>query len=137
MNITQVKEQFLKSGEKIGLQAEEETSTSVTLHAQITAKDYFKNSVYFRVVAFASGTLHIFLTFDELERTYDNLYLINEFNEANPWFRAYIANINDKDYLELHYSAIDLENESQIADSVGFLLKELLREDTLDYLKYY
>lgn len=135
MNLNNIKEQLLKSGEKIGLQVDEETATSVTLHSEITAKEYFKNSVYFQVVTYASGTLHIFLTFDELERTYDTLYLINAFNEANPWFKAYITNINDKDFLELHYSAIDLEKEEQVVDTVGFLLKELLREDTIKYLK--
>ena len=135
MNLTKLKEQLLKSGEKIALSVDEETPTSLTLHTEITAKAYFKNTVYLRVVSFASGTLHIFLTFDEIERTYDNLYLINAFNEANPWFRGYITNINDKDFLELHYSAIDLENESQVVDTVGFLLNELLREDTIKYLK--
>ena len=135
MNLNNIKEQLLKSGEKIGLQVDEETATSVTLHSEITVKEYFKNSVYFQVVTYASGTLHIFLTFDELERTYDTLYLINAFNEANPWFKAYITNINDKDFLELHYSAIDLEKEEQVVDTVGFLLKELLREDTIKYLK--
>ena len=135
MNLNKLKEQLLKIGERIGLQVHEENANSLTLHAQLTAKDYFTNTVYLRLVAFNSGTLHMFLTFDEIERTYDNLYLINAFNAENPWFRAYITNINDKDYLELHYASIALEKEEQFVNSIGFLLNELLSENTLKYLK--
>ena len=135
MNIDNVKEQLLKMGQKIGLQVEEETAQSVTLHTELNAKEYFKNSIYFKVVVFSSGTVHMFLTFDEIESTYDKLYLINAFNSENPWFKAYIANINDKDYLELHYSAIALENDNQVIDTFGYLLNELLSEQTLKYLK--
>ena len=135
MNINNVKEQLLKMGQKIGLQVEEETAQSVTLHTELNAKEYFKNSIYFKVVIFSSGTVHMFLTFDEIESTYDKLYLINAFNSENPWFKAYITNINDKDYLELHYSAIALENDNQVIDTFGYLLNELLNEQTLKYLK--
>ena len=135
MNINNVKEQLLKMGQKIGLQVEEETAQSVTLHTELNAKEYFKNSIYFKVVIFSSGTVHMFLTFDEIESTYDKLYLINAFNSENPWFKAYIANINDKDYLELHYSAITLENDNQVIDTFGYLLNELLNEQTLKFLK--
>ena len=47
MNIINVKEQLLKMGQKIGLQVEEETAQSVTLHTELNAKEYFKNSIYF------------------------------------------------------------------------------------------
>lgn len=135
MDLIKLKEQLLAMGKGIGLQVQEETAESLTLHSQITAKDYFDNSIYFRLVVFSSGTLHIFLTFNEMERTYDNLYLINNFNAENPWFRAYIANINDKDYLELHYASVSLEKEADVLDSFGFLLNNLLSEDTLKYLR--
>ena len=135
MNIINVKEQLLKMGQKIGLQVEEETAQSVTLHTELNAKEYFKNSIYFKVVIFSSGTVHMFLTFDEIESTYDKLYLINAFNSENPWFKAYITNINNKDYLELHYSAIALDSDTQVIDTFGYLLNELLNEQTLKYLK--
>ena len=134
MDLIKLKEQLLDMGKRIGLQVQEETAQNITLHSQITAKDYFDNSIYFRLVVYSSGTLHMFLTFDEIERTYDNLYLINNFNAENPWFKAYITNINDKDYLELHYVALGLEKEAQVLDSFGFLLNDLLSENTLKYL---
>lgn len=135
MNLTNLKEQLLKFGEKIGLQVHEETADQITFHTQITAKDYFINSVYCRFVAYQSGTIHLFLTFDVIESTYDNLYLINAFNENNPWFRAYITNIKDRDYLELHYAAVGLNHENEAIDTFGFLLNELLNEPVLKYLK--
>ena len=135
MNLTNLKEQLLKFGEKIGLQVHEEKADQITFHTQITAKDYFINSVYCRFVAYQSGTIHLFLTFDVIESTYDNLYLINAFNENNPWFRAYITNIKDRDYLELHYAAVGLNHENEAIDTFGFLLNELLNEPVLKYLK--
>ena len=134
MNLANVKEQLLKMGQKIGLQVQEENAESIQMHAQLTAKEYFDNSIYLRLVVFSSGTIHMFLTFNEIERTYDNLYLINNFNSENPWFKAYITNINDKDYLELHYSAIALEKENEVIDSFGYLLNDLLSEKILKYL---
>lgn len=135
MNLISLKEKLLNLGKSIGLQVQEETKESMTLHSQITAKDYFENSIYFRMVVFNSGTLHIFLTFDEIERTYDNLYLINAFNAESPWFKAYITNINDKDFLELHYSVMGLQDDEEVINSFGYLLNSLLTEDTLKYLK--
>ena len=88
MDLIKLKEQLLEMGKRIGLQVQEETAQNITLHSQITAKDYFDNSIYFRLVVYSSGTLHMFLTFDEIERTYDNLYLINNFNAENSLFKA-------------------------------------------------
>lgn len=135
MNLTKLKEQLLEMGKQIGLQLEEETANQITLHSQIIAKDYFTNSIYFRMTVYESGTLHIFLTFDEMERNYDQLYLINNFNADHPWFKAYIANINDKDYLELHYCALSLSNEEEVTKTFTFLLGDLLNEESLNLLK--
>ena len=135
MNLNSLKEKLLEMGKGIGLQVQEENAQNITLHAQITAKNYFDNSIYCRLTIFSSGTLHLFLTFDEIERTYDNLYLINHFNSEHPWFKAYIANINDKDYLELHYASLALSDENEVLNTFGFLLINLLEEDTLKILE--
>ena len=135
MNLTSLKEQLLKMCQSIGLQVQEETKDYITLHSQIMAKEYFENSIYCRMTIFSSGTFHMFLTFDEIERTYDNLYLINNFNSEHPWFKAYIANINNKDFLELHYSCLALKDEPEVLDTVGYLLNHLLNEESLNLLK--
>ena len=135
MNLSSLKEKLLEVGKKIGLQVQEEKADSLTLHTQIVAKDYFENSIYCRFVAFSSGTIHLFLTFDPVEKDYDTLFLINAFNENSPWFKAYIANINEKDYLELHYSSVGLVDENEAINTFGYLLTELLTENTLKYIK--
>ena len=134
MNLNKLKEQLLEMGKKIGLQVQEEDAQSLTVHTELVAKDYFDNSIYLRATIYASGTFHLFLTFNEIERTYDNLYLINNFNAEHPWFKAYIANINDKDYLELHYAVLALKDEDEAINTFGFLLNNLLSEDTLKIL---
>ena len=135
MNLMNLKEQLLDIGKSIRLQVEEETADSLSMHSQIVAKDYFKNSIYFKLVVYTSGTLHLFLTFDEIEKTYDNLFLINKFNAETPWFKAYIANINDKDYLELHYALVGLTYEEEVINNFTFILNCLLEEETLKYLQ--
>ena len=135
MNLIKLKEQLLEMGKKVGLQVQEENAQSITLHSQVTAKDYFENSIYLRITVFASGTLHMFLTFDEIKRTYESLYLINNFNAEHPWFKAYIANINEKDFLELHYASLALKDEPEVINTFGFLLNDLLNEETLKLLK--
>ena len=135
MNLNVLKEKLLDLGKNIGLQVQEETSNSLTLHANIVAKDYFENSIYLNMTIYEGGSMHIFFTFDETERTYDNLYLINNFNAKHPWFKGYISNINDKDYFEIHYASLDEKDEEAVIESVGYLLNNILKEDTLDILK--
>ena len=134
MNLTSLKERLLDLGEKVGLKVESETADSLSFGTEITAKQYFDGSIYFHIVVYRTGTLHVFFTFNEIERTYDNLYLINTFNSENPWFRAYITNINDKDFLELHYVSIDAETEDEVSDTIGYLLGDLLKDNILKYL---
>lgn len=135
MNLNKVKEQLLKNGEKIGLSVHEETSSYISLHSEITAKDYFDNSIYCRITIYEGGSFHMFLTFNEMERTYENFYMINTFNAEHPWFKAYIVNLNGKDYLELHHSALEMKDEDEVVETVGYLLTHTLGENTLKLLQ--
>ena len=135
MNLNNLKEKLLDLGKNIGLQVQEEASNSITLHANIIAKDYFENSIYLNMVVYEAGSLHVFFTFDEMEKTYDNLFLINNFNAKHPWFKGYISNINDKDFFELHYASVDVKNEDEVIETFKFLLNDTLKESTLDLLK--
>lgn len=135
MNLTSLKEQLLALGAKIGLKVYEETANYITLHSEITAQDYFDNSIYCHITVFEGGTFHFYMTFDEIEKTYDNLFLINNFNVEHPWFQAYITNLNGKDFFELHHAAIALKDEKAVTDIVGYLLNDVLNEDTLALIK--
>ncbi len=135
MNLLVVKERLLEMGKQISLSVEDENAEQLTVSAHMQAKTYFNDEVYLRYVIFKSGTVHLFLTFDEMEKTYDNLFLINKFNADNPWFRAYIINLGGKDFLELHYTSFSIESEEQVSDAVGYLLNQLLEQSALQYLK--
>ena len=135
INLNTLKNQILELGKKIALQVHEEDAKSVTLHATITAQDYFKDSIYLRLVVFASGTMHMFLTFSEIEKTYEKLFAINSYNAESPWFRAYVVNINNKDFFELHYSTVALKGEQEVLDTFSFLLGDLLSDNSLKNLR--
>lgn len=135
MNLLVVKERLLEMGKQISLSVEDENAEQLTVSAHMQAKSYFNDEVYLRYVIFKSGTVHLFLTFDEMEKTYDNLFLINKFNADNPWFRAYIINLGGKDFLELHYTSFYVTGEQEAVDIIGYLMTELLKDDTFKYLK--
>ena len=135
INLNNLKNQILELGKKIALQVQEENAKSITLHATITAQDYFTDSIYLRLVFFASGTMHMFLTFNEIEKTYEKLFAINGYNADSPWFKAYIVNINNKDFFELHYSSVALKGEQEVLDTFSFLLSDLLSENSLKHLR--
>lgn len=135
INLNNLKNQILELGKKIALQVQEEDSKSITLHATITAENYFKDSIYLRLVVFNSGTMHMFLTFNEIERTYEKLFAINNYNSESPWFKAYVVNINGKDFFELHYSSVALKGEQEVLDTFSFLLGDLLQENSLKHLR--
>ena len=60
--------------------------------------------------------------------------MINNFNAENPWFKAYVANLNNKDFLELHFVALSLKEVEDALDTFGFLMNELLSEETTKLL---
>ena len=135
INLNSLKNQILELGQKIGLQVQEEDAKSVTLHATITAPDYFIDSIYLRLVVFSSGTMHMFLTFNEIEKTYERFFAINNYNADSPWFKAYIVNINGKNFFELHYSSAALKGEQEVLDTFSFLLGDLLSDNSLKHLR--
>lgn len=135
INLNSLKNQILELGQKIGLQVQEEDAKSITLHATITAPDYFIDSIYLRLVVFTSGTMHMFLTFNNIEMTYEKLFAINNYNADSPWFKAYIVNINGKNFFELHYSSVALKGEQEVLDTFSFLLGDLLNENSLKHLR--
>ena len=135
MNLNNLKEKLLEMGKGIGLQVQEEDTNSLTMHANIIAKEYFDNSIYLNMTVYEGGSMHVFLTFNEMERTYENLYMINNFNTQHPWFKGYIGNINGKDYFEIHYASLEAKDENEVMESFGFLLSNILKEETLNLLK--
>ena len=98
-------------------------------------KEYFDDSIYVRVRAYDTGSIHVFLTFDSIDGTNREVQrLINDFNENNAWFRAYVTS-GDTAFLELHFANICADDEEHASDVLNFALGQLLEENVLTYLK--
>ena len=109
----------------------------VEFTAEITAEKYFDDGVYIDIVAYKSGTYHVFFTFDSLEPTFDALTACNNFNKASAFFSSYVCKRGNTNFLELHYSGVGFDGvtEEEVADNIIFGLNELLSDDTLEYLQ--
>ena len=103
--------------------------------SNVNAKAYFDDDIYCRVVAYTSGTVHVFFTFDMIDMDNVTLRLINDFNDNVPFLKANITTINDKTYLQLHGANISCSDETVIHSTVSFFFGELLDENTLEFLQ--
>lgn len=135
MLLNRVKRLLLESGKNLGLEVEKEDADSIKLSATINAEKYFDDSIYYTILVYKSGTVHITYTFDEVSKTFDNYELVNEFNDNNSWFKAYITEIKGKCFLKFHYAAVEVADEKAVDELCDFLLNELISDDTLEYLK--
>ena len=115
---------------------DELTNEKLTMTASgINAKEYFDDDIYCKIVAYSSGTVHVFFTFDQLSDDLMSLRLINDFNNNVPFLKANIVRIKGDTYLELHAVNISCSDEDVLASTVSFFFGELLDEVTLEYLQ--
>ncbi len=112
----------------------EENKIEITA-SNITAKKHFDDSIYIRIINYDSGTLHVFMTFDRLDKTLNALSYINTFNACNAFYKGYISEKKGGNYFELHFAVFGLTNESAVVNQITFSLDELLSENTLKHLK--
>ena len=111
------------------------TEDKVEITAEIVAKKYFDDGITVRIVAYKSGTCHVFMVFDKLDPTFDNYNLINEYNDHSSFLNAYISQKNGGKYLELHASSLDLADEKVQANVICYFINEVLNEKLLEYLQ--
>ena len=111
------------------------TDDKVEITANIVAEKYFDDGIAVRVVAYKSGTCHVFMVFDKLDPTFENLSLINEYNDHSSFLSAYISQKNGGKYLELHGSSMDAPDAKILADTISYFINELLNEKLLQYLQ--
>ena len=120
-----------------GINFEEKSCTEdkVEITANIVAEKYFDDGIAVRVVAYKSGTCHVFMVFDKLDPTLENLTLINEYNDHSSFLSAYISQKNGGKYLELHGSSMDASNAQVLSETIAYFINELLNEKLLPYLQ--
>ena len=107
----------------------------IEITANIVAEKYFDDGIAVRIVAYKSGTCHVFMVFDKLDPTYENLTMINEYNDHSSFLSAYISQKNGGKYLELHASSLDLADENVMSSVICYYINEVLNEKLLTYLQ--
>lgn len=108
--------------------------------ATITASNYFDDSVFVEGTIYASGSLHVFMTFDHIDPTLETYDLINRFNENTSWAKAYIKHVSRKDgsvarYLALHYSIVSSKDDKEACENLSFCFNNMLNDSVMKYLK--
>ena len=111
------------------------TEDKVEITAEIVAKKYFDDGITLRIVAYKSGTCHVFMVFDKLDPTFENYEMINNYNDHSSFLNAYISQKNGGKYLELHASSLDLPDEKALCSVICYFINEVLNEKLLVYLQ--
>ncbi|MCR4562215.1 MAG: hypothetical protein K5694_03325 [Bacilli bacterium] len=110
-----------------------ETEGKVRITASVTTNSY-DDGIFLEIIAYASGTVHCFATFDELDPTLESLRLINEFNDNNSWFAGYITTINGKQFFQVHYSVIECADTDNAVYNVERFFDYLVDDDIAEKL---
>ena len=119
----------------ITFEQKELTADKAVITANIVAEKYFDDGIFVRIVAYKSGTCHVFLVFDELDPTFENLKLINEYNDHSSFLSAYISQKDGGKFLELHGSSMDAPDEKVLSETIAYFINEALNEKLLKYLQ--
>ncbi len=105
------------------------------LHTQtlVNAKNYFKGNILIQMFVHSTGTTHILMTFEEMEKNYENLLLVNNFNEKSPFLKGYISDMSGKSRFEIH-STNNCKDEMDVASNIERILEMILEPQTLELL---
>jgi hypothetical protein len=134
-NLAKLKGLIQKEYSGITFTEKSRTEDKVEITAEIVAKKYFDDGITVRIVAYKSGTCHVFMVFDKLDPTFENYNLINEYNDHSSFLNAYISQKNGGKYLELHASSLDLADENVMSSVICYYINEVLNEKLLTYLQ--
>jgi hypothetical protein len=103
--------------------------------AHVEVDDCFDDEISIKIISYQSGTAHVFMIFDKIEATLENLMLINKYNERSAFLRAYISSKEDGTYLEVHGTNIDCPDTESLCNTICFFINELFDDNTLPYLQ--
>lgn len=103
--------------------------------AHVEVDDCFDDEISIKIISYQSGTFHVFMIFDKIEATLENLMLINKYNERSAFLRAYISSKEDGTYLEVHGTNIDSPDTESLCNTICFFINELFDDNTLPYLQ--
>lgn len=134
MDLATFYNRFCQDWDHVEIKLRDASANVYRLNMELVAEKYFDDGIYVSITMYASGTLHIFFTFDKIEKNMETYELINTFNEGNSWFKAYITTINDNDFLELKYTNCCSDSVDEALDQTQHAFDQLLDEGILKYL---
>ncbi len=111
----------------------ENSEEKLLLTSQVNVKEHLDVPFILQLLLYKGGTLHIVMTFDEVDSNLENLKLINKINSNNPTIVAYIRDDNNR--LELHASNNCGDSEELVFYNIQYILDLFLKENIMQYLK--
>ncbi len=132
MNLSSILPILKSKYRSISFETKESTDDKLRIAANISINNLSDN-VYLSMTVYNGGTLHIFLTFDEISETMEVYRLMNDFNENTSFWKAYISK-GEYNFLEIHAVSICEADENEVTDTIEFLLDNALSDSVREYL---
>lgn len=132
MNLSSILPILKSKYRSISFETKEATEDKLRIAANISINNLSDN-VYLSMTIYNGGTLHIFLTFDEISETMEVYRLMNDFNENTSFWKAYISK-GEYNFLEIHAVSICESDENEVTDTIEFLLDNALSDSVREYL---
>ena len=132
MNLSSIVPILKSKFRSVPFEVKENTGDKLRVMADISINDLADN-VLLSITCYKGGTLHVFLTFDEISETMEVYRLINDLNENCSFYKAYVSK-GDTNYLEIHATSICAADENEVADTIEFFMTEVLEDRMRKYL---
>ena len=132
MNLSSIVPILKSKFRSVPFEVKENTGDKLRIMADISINDLSDN-VLLSITAYKGGTLHVFLTFDEISETMEVYKLINDLNENCSFYKAYISK-GDTNFLEIHATSLCEPDENEVADAIEFFMTEVLEDRMRRYL---
>ena len=106
MNALKVYEKVASDYQHLDFELDNDSTNEKTIFTANITCDEYDDEIYVKVIVYNSGSIHVFFTFDKIEVSLKTLLMINTFNDETSWLKAYITEINNNNYLELHMASL-------------------------------
>lgn len=135
MNALKVYEKVASDYQHLDFELDNDSTNEKTIFTANITCDEYDDEIYVKVIVYNSGSIHVFFTFDKIEVSLKTLLMINTFNDETSWLKAYITEINNNNYLELHMAFPNSTNDDEASSNISFALENLLNESVINLLR--
>lgn len=110
----------------------EEKDDLLRMTSSLSIKAYGNEGIFLIIGAFKSGSAYCKFVFDKVERVRDVSLIMNEFNNSQSWFRAYVR--EDK-YFEISHNVYDIMTVDNLIDCIEFLTDKIVSDQYVELLR--